>query len=77
MVSVPGVPNPIRDGTGDTNVDNLEVSPVAESILELFNEDPTHRFSDDRELHKTLLFRYLVPEEVTLATVKTARESLQ
>jgi len=50
-----------------------EVRAVAEMVNELFDEDPTHRHLDDRELHKTLLFRYLIPEGVTLATVKAAR----
>jgi putative DNA primase/helicase len=53
-----------------------EAKAVAESIRELYEEDDTHRFTDDRELHRTLLFRRLVPEVVTLATVKAARETL-
>ena len=49
---------------------------MAEALRELFDEDPTHRYLDDRKLHRNLLFRHLIPEETTLATVKAARETL-
>jgi hypothetical protein len=53
-----------------------EVRVVAETIKELYYEDDTYRFSADRELHRDLLFRRLIPEKVTIATVKAARETL-
>ena len=53
-----------------------EVEAVAETIKELYDEYDTHRFTDDRELHRTLLFRRLIPEDVTIATVEAAREML-
>jgi putative DNA primase/helicase len=54
-----------------------EVRAVAETIKELYDEDDTHRFADDKELLRTLVFRCMVPEDLDIEIVRQARRMLR
>ena len=54
-----------------------EVRAVAETIKELYDDDDTYRFADDRELWQALIFRRMVPEDLDVETVRHARRMLQ
>jgi len=54
-----------------------EVRACAETIRDLYDDDDTHRFADDKELLRTLVFRCMVPEDLDVETVRHARRMLQ